>query len=527
MGLLFENEPLTDFSISENRKAFTCALEEVQKAISQNAYSACPIIDGVEVHTQEVVDSNDPSDPDVTLGKVHYAGEADGEAALISVSRGMSSWKKTPVESRVEILFKAADEMRTRRLELAALLVREAGKPWKEADADVAEAIDFCQYYALEMRRLAVTQRTAEVLGETNDYLYQPRGVAVVIAPWNFPLAIPCGMAVAALVTGNTVILKPAEQTSLIGAALAEILLRAGIPGSAFAFLPGRGEVVGEQLVVSRHVDLICFTGSRPVGLNIIEKAAVVREGQRNVKRVICEMGGKNAIIVDEDADPDEAVKGVLYSAFGYSGQKCSACSRVIVVDSAYEPFMKRLTGAAADVATGRARESFTVIGPLIDQESQERVLKAISRAEHEYTLAFKGSVPRAGFFVPPTIFRDVEPGSWLWQTELFAPVIACARAKDFSHALALANRSEYALTGGLFSRSPQNIASARAEFEVGNLYINRSCTGALVCRQPFGGFRMSGVGSKAGGPDYLLQFVEPRTITENTMRRGFSPDLV
>jgi RHH-type proline utilization regulon transcriptional repressor/proline dehydrogenase/delta 1-pyrroline-5-carboxylate dehydrogenase len=333
-------------------------------------------------------------------------------------------------------------------------------------------------------------------------------------------------MVVAALVTGNVTVLKPSEQTSLVAAEFAKILLDSGVPGKAFAFLPGRGEIIGRELVNSSKTDMICFTGSKAVGLEIISKAAIVHPGQKSIKRFIAELGGKNAIIVDEDADLDEAVKGVIYSAFGFAGQKCSACSRVIAVGDSYETFITRLCEAASDLICGDAKNPATLVGPVIDKETHKRINETIAKAEKNNRLAFRGKETPNGYFVTPTIFRDVETTSDLWCEEIFGPVLACRKAATFEEALEVANQSQYALTGGLFSRSPKNIAVAREEFRVGNLYINRGCTGALVCRQPFGGFRMSGVGSKAGGPDYLIQFMEPRTISENTMRRGFAPNM-
>lgn len=522
---MFRNEAFTDFTIAANREAFKLALQEVDKVALAGKLHAEPLVGSKPLTTGAVTTSIDPSN-NTPLGKVYFAGEAETEAALKSTSSGLRNWARTPYARRAEIIRACGEILRQRRLYLAALMVREAGKPWKEADADVCEAIDFCDYYADEMLRLGPPRRTQEVMGEDNVYVYQERGVAAVIAPWNFPLAIACGMTCAALVTGNATILKPSEQTNLIGAELARALLQAGVPGDAFAFLPGHGEVVGRKLVNDLRVDIICFTGSKSVGLEIMTRGAMVVPGQHNIKRVIAEMGGKNAIIVDEDADLDEAVKGVIYSAFGYSGQKCSACSRVIAVGDAYETFMSRLADAAADIIVGPASDSAVLVGPVISQEAQERILASIEAAKKQDKLAFQGKAPAQGFFVPPTIFRDVRADSALWQKEIFGPVLACAKAANFDEAVRLAVESEYKLTGGLFSRSPSNIAKAREEFRVGNLYINRGCTGAIVCRQPFGGFGMSGVGSKAGGPDYLLQFLEPRTISENTMRRGFAPEL-
>jgi RHH-type proline utilization regulon transcriptional repressor/proline dehydrogenase/delta 1-pyrroline-5-carboxylate dehydrogenase len=419
--------------------------------------------------------------------------------------------------------------MHDRSAALAALIIREAGKPWREADADVAEAIDFCRYYADEVERMWQARRTDTVLGEDNTYFYQPRGVVAVISPWNFPLAIACGMTVAALVTGNTVVLKPAEQTSLIASELAKILYEAGVSPAAFALLPGVGEVVGRALVTHPDVVLTVFTGSRPVGLEIIEASAAVQIGQRGIKRVIAELGGKNAIIVDSDADVDDAIRGVLTSAFGFAGQKCSACSRLIVVGGAYEPFLQRLASATRDLIIGAAQDPASFLGPVIDRESCSRI-KSLIENGNAVPLLCRAELPTAladqGCFVAPTIFRDVPRDHTLWRDEIFGPVLCCTQAASFEEALEIAGDSDYALTGGVFSRHPQNVALARRDFKVGNLYINRSITGALVGRQPFGGFNFSGIGSKAGGPDYLLQFVEPRVVTENTMRRGFTPDI-
>lgn len=519
----FTNAAPTDFTIRENRDDFKKIIDSFQ-AEKHGTLKAFPIINGKQISTDSIQESLDPSSGEV-LGHVHFAGEKELEGLVESLSAAKSNWRKTSWKNRADILRKAAEIMHERKLDLAALLVHEAGKPWKEADADVDEAIDFCAYYAEIGEEMGKPNLTQKVLGEENYLSYSPRGIALVISPWNFPLAIACGMAAAALVTGNPTILKPAEQTSLIGYALAEIFLEAGIPEDVFAFLPGEGEVIGRRLVNDPNIDIICFTGSKPVGLEILRSAAEIKEGQSRIKKVICELGGKNAIIVDEDSDLDEAVKGIIYSAFGFSGQKCSACSRVIAVGSSYEKLVQRLAEAAEDIITGQAFEASTLLGPVIDKETQERILKTINTAESENTLAAKGKVPAKGFFVPQTVFRDVPEDSPIWAEEIFGPVIACAKADSFEEAVEMANRSQYALTGGVFSRSPKNIDYARSEFEVGNLYINRTCTGAIVCRQPFGGFKMSGIGSKAGGPDYLLQFVEPRTYTENTMRRGFSPD--
>lgn len=523
---MFTNIPFLDFTIEKERNNFQAALDKLETAINKQTLYACPIISGEEIKTKEIVSRIDPSDSTVTVGKIHYAGLNNVEDAIGSLMQGFPAWRATHYEKRAEIIKNAGALMSEDRYELSALIVREAGKPWKEADADVCEAIDFCNYYAQEMLAIGRPQKLGDRLGELNYYFYQPRGISVVISPWNFPLAIACGMVVAALVTGNATILKPAEQSSLIAHKFAQILLKAGVPRNVFACLPGIGETIGAKLVDDPRVDIICFTGSKSVGLNILKTAAQVKDGQHHIKRVITELGGKNAIIVDEDADLDESIKGVLYSAFGYSGQKCSACSRVIVVGDAYETFLNRLCSAAKDVITGKASDPATLIGPVIDQESRDRILKTIEQASKENSLAFKGSYSESGCYVPATIFKDVKTTSSLWKEEIFGPAVAVAKAENFDQALQMANDSQYALTGAVFSRSPVNIDKAREDFRVGNLYINRGSTGALVYRQPFGGFKLSGIGSKAGGPDYLLQFVEPRVVTENTMRRGFSPDL-
>jgi RHH-type proline utilization regulon transcriptional repressor/proline dehydrogenase/delta 1-pyrroline-5-carboxylate dehydrogenase len=521
----FENVPYIDFTEFPNIENYKKTLNNLKDELYQNPKKVPVIIDGKEIFTN-TKPSKDPSTNE-TIAEISWADINHVNEALKNLDQGFSSWSNISSNERINIINKAADLMEEDRFRLAALITIEAGKPWKEADADVAEAIDFCRYYAIEMQKLSTPRKTAQVLGEHSQYFYQPRGIAVVIAPWNFPLAILCGMSVAALVTGNVVAMKPAEQTSLIAYELAKILYKAGIPNDALCFLPGDGEVVGKTLVESSKTDMICFTGSRAVGLQILKSAAEIKPTQKSIKKVIAELGGKNAIIVDEDADLDEAIKGILYSAFGFSGQKCSACSRVIAVGSAYEPLLERLSKAALDIIIGSAHDSGIYLGPVIDEETQKRLLSQIEKAKQEFKCIASGESPNQhGYFVPVHIFKDVPFNSWLWKDELFGPVLACAKVATFEDAISEAINSEYALTGGVYSRSPANIEYSIKAFKVGNLYINRGCTGAIVERHPFGGFKMSGVGSKAGGPDYLLQFLEPRTVTENTMRRGFTPDL-
>lgn len=520
---MFQNDPAIDFTIEANRDAFTAALSQVENDIRQSRLYAAPIIGGKEQKGGEQRITYDPSEPETAIGAVHYSTSADVAAAFESLSK--SSWKSTPGEQRVAVLKKTAAIMREKRLWLSALIVREVGKPWREADADVAEAIDFCSFYAAEMERLSERMITMPVPGEQNIYFYRPRGISVVIAPWNFPLAIACGMSVAALVAGNPVILKPAEQSSIVAFEFARFLLEAGVHSDSFAFLPGQGETIGQALVKDSRTSLICFTGSKAVGLEILKSAAEVAPGQRHIKKAITELGGKNCIIVDEDADLDEAIRGILYSAFGYAGQKCSAASRLVVLHEVYDILLERLAQAAQDLIVGKAADPASYFGPVIDRESQDRILATIKKGKASLRVLAETKAPANGYFVPGTIFADVTSESPIWTEEIFGPVLACRKARNFDDALDLANDSQYALTGGLYSRSPRNIARVYNELEAGNIYINRHCTGALVCRQPFGGYKLSGIGSKAGGKDYLIQFLEPVTVSENTMRRGFAPE--
>jgi len=403
--------------------------------------------------------------------------------------------------------------------------VLEIGKQWDQAYADVAEAIDFLEYYAREMIRYGRPQRVGSAPGELNHYFYEPKGLAAIIAPWNFPLAISMGMASAAIVSGNPVVFKPSAITGIIGHHLVEIFKEAGLPDGVFNFTPGRGSVMGDYLVDHPDISLIAFTGSMEVGLRIIERAAKVHPGQINVKKIIAEMGGKNAVIVDDDADLDEAVPHILYSAFGFQGQKCSACSRVIVLDAVYDRFIERLVSMAKATSVGPSENPAHYMGAVADDKAMNSILEYIEIGKKEGQILYSSPVPAGdGYFVPMTIVGGIRPEHRLAQEEVFGPVLAVMRAKDFDQAIEWANSTRFALTGGIFSRSPEHLATARRELRVGNLYINRNNTGALVERQPFGGARMSGVGTKAGGPDYLLHFMDPRVITENTMRRGFAP---
>lgn len=517
----FRNEPLTDWTLPFNREKMSDAIAKVRPSLGRTIPL---IINGRSIEPPELFTSRNPARAAEVVGRVASAGIREVELAIDVARKTFPAWSRASVDHRAGLLEKLAALIGNERFQLAALEMFETGKNWTESDADIAEAIDFCRYYALEMRRLA--QSHSNLPGEENEHTYLPRGIAVIIAPWNFPLAILCGMTAAALVAGNCVLMKPAEESSVVAARFAELLAQAGFPRGSFAFLPGRGEIIGQHMVAHPQVQMIAFTGSKEVGLNIWKTAGVTDPGQEHLKKVVCEMGGKNAVIVDADADLDEAIPALLYSAFGYGGQKCSALSLLIVVEDAYELLLHRLCEAARNLVIGYPEDPATIIGPLISEEAMVRVRNYVLAGKTEAILAFEGTVPAHlnGYFVPPVIFRDVPPDSRIAQEEIFGPVLSVIRAATFAEALDLANRSQYALTGGLFSRNPAHIKLARREFQVGNLYINRGITGALVARQPFGGFKMSGGGTKAGGSDYLLNFLYPRTITENTMRRGFAP---
>jgi RHH-type proline utilization regulon transcriptional repressor/proline dehydrogenase/delta 1-pyrroline-5-carboxylate dehydrogenase len=520
----FRNEPATDFSKQASRDAMQTALKEVADQFGRT-YPL--VIGGKTVPAESTQEVRNPSHTKQVLGKCGRATVGHTRQAIETAKAVFPGWRDADPRERAACLFRTAEIMRRRRFELAAWEICECGKPWREADADVAEAIDFCDYYGHEMLRLAVPQRR-DVPGEENATFYEPRGVTVVVAPWNFPLAILCGMTTAALVTGNPVIMKPAEQSSIVAAKLMEVLQEAGVPAGVVNYLPGVGEEIGPELVRHPDVAMIAFTGSMGVGLLINREAADTPAGQDHVKRVLAEMGGKNAIIVDSDADLDEAVLGVMHSAFDYQGQKCSACSRAIVLGSIHDKFLARLIEATRGLKMAPAEDPGCVVGPLIDPDAKRRVLQYIEKGKGESRLAYAaelGSLAEEGHYVGPHLFADVPPTAAIAQEEIFGPVLAVLKVNDLTEALNVANGVPYALTGGIYTRSPHSIECIKREFRVGNLYINRKITGALVNRQPFGGFKRSGIGSKAGGPDYLLQFLLPRTITENTLRRGFAPD--
>ena len=522
-GDTHENAPLANFVYKQTQDAMRAAIEDVRKTLGQK-YPL--VIDGEKIWTTNTIASINPTNPDQVVGYQAHGEIPEAERAIVAAKRAFVRWSRVPVEERAQLLERVATIMERRRYELSALEVFEVGKAWAEADGDIREAMDFCLFYANQMRQIGRPRLTQHVPGEESYYHYWPRGVALVIAPWNFPLAILTGMVTAAVVTGNTVIMKPAEQSAIIASKLMEMFEEAGIPPGVVNLLTGKGSVVGAHLVDHKDVHMIAFTGSREVGLRIYKSAGETRPGQEELKRVVCEMGGKNAIIIDSDADLDEAIIDTTYSAFGYQGQKCSACSRLIVLEENYDRVMERLLAAAASLRVGNPEEPGITVGPVIDEAAYKNILKYIDIGKSEATLAFQHTdVPKKGFFVPPTIFTNVRPNFRIGCEEIFGPVLSVIKVRDLTEAIAAANSTEFALTAGFFSRSPANIERAKAQIIAGNVYINRSCTGAVVGRHPFGGFKMSGGGTKAGGGDYLLNFVVPRVVTENIMRHGFAPE--
>lgn len=518
----FTNEALLDFAMARHRTGVEKALQDLQKKLPVRVL---PILNGKEETGESALNRYNPSMSEQIIAKIDLASISQAEKAMQSAQTAWKTWRYSPVAERAKSLDHLADLMLRDRYQLIATQILEVGKPWAEADADVCEAIDFCRYYASDIRKLSLGQKVGNCPGESSWYHYQPRGVAVVIAPWNFPLAILCGMAAAAAVTGNTVVMKPAEQSSLVAKGLMDLMLEAGFPKDVIQFLPGLGETVGDFLVKHPFTTTIAFTGSKSVGLQILQNSSVIQTHQNHVKRCLIEMGGKNALIIDSDADLDEAVDGVLYSAFGFSGQKCSAASRVIVLEDVYDRFTQRLVEAARSIDQLPAQNPKAYFGPVVDQDAFQRINDLVEKYKTEYELLFEGNKIEGGYFCPAVIFGNVDPNSKLAQQEIFGPVVAIIKSKDLEQAIQIANSTEYALTGGVYSRSPVNIQLVKDKLECGNLYINRGITGAMVDRHPFGGFKMSGTGSKTGGPDYLKLFMEPRVITENLMRRGFAPE--
>ncbi len=508
----FVNEPHLDFTRPENRRAMQHALEKIGRELGRECENA---IAGRRVRTTAKLRSINPSHPEQVVGVFQSAGPEDAAPAVEAAQSAFESWKRTSAAQRAELLFRVAHSVRQHKFEWCAWLVYEVGKNWAEADADISEAIDFAEFYGREAMRLDKSTPPIQYLGERDELHYIPLGVGAVIPPWNFPLAIMAGMTMAAIVTGNTVVLKPSGDAMTIAAHFFHTLEECGMPDGVVNFVTGSGSSFGEALVRHPKVRFIAFTGSKDVGLRINELAAKPQPGQIWIKRAILEMGGKNAIIVDADADLDDAVNGVVASAFGFSGQKCSACSRAIVDERIYEKFVERLRQRTQQLTVSGAEENPS-LGPVINEGARSSILKFIEEALRQGGRLVTGGHAvegRDGFFIEPTVISDVKPGDTLEQKEVFGPVLAVLRCGDFNEALRIANDTEYGLTGGVYTQSEERIEQARRDFHVGNLYINRKCTGAMVGAHPFGGFSMSGTDSKAGGPDYLLLFTQAKSI--------------
>lgn len=509
----YKHEPFTDFSVEKNRESVYAGLEKV-KAKSAKTYDL--LIGGERMATKEKIFSYNPANKNEVIGAVSKANEALAEKAVQAADQAFQTWRYTDAVDRANILLRAATIVRNRKAEFTAYLIKEAGKSWKEADADVAEGIDFMEYYARQMLELDLGKEILSRPGEHNRYFYIPTGVAVTIPPWNFAFAIMAGTTVAPLVTGNTVILKPASATPVVAAAFVEVLEEAGVPAGVINFLPGNGSEVGDYLVNHPKTALITFTGSRDVGVQIYERASVVQQEQHHLKRVIVEMGGKDTVVVDREADIDIAVDAIVTSAFGFSGQKCSAGSRAVVHEAIYDEVLDQVVKRTEQLTVGEPVSSDVYMGPVIDENAYTKIMNYIDIGKQEGRLVLGGDGNDSqGYFIQPTIFADVAPDARIMQEEIFGPVLAFAKAKDFDHALEIANNTEYGLTGAVITKNRKHIHKATKEFHVGNLYFNRNCTGAIVGYHPFGGFNMSGTDSKAGGPDYLALHMRAKTISE------------
>lgn len=509
----YKHEPFTDFSVEDNRNAFLQGLQTVESYLGQD-YSLR--IGGESISTEEKIVSYNPSNKQEIIGRVSKANRELAERAMQAAVEAFKSWRKAKPEMRADVLFKAAAILRRRKHEFSALLTKEAGKPWREADADTAEAIDFLEFYARQMLRIKDGVPVQSRPNEYNRYDYIPLGVGIIISPWNFPLAIMAGTTVAAIVAGNTVLLKPASTTPVVAAKFVEVLEQAGLPKGVVNFVPGSGAEVGDYLVDHKDTRFISFTGSRDVGLRINERASKLNDGQIWLKRVIAEMGGKDTIVVDREADLELAAQSIVASSFGFSGQKCSACSRAVVVEDVYEQVLDRVIELTNQLTVGNPEEQGTFMGPVIDQSAFNKIIEYIEIGKQEGRLVAGGSGDSSkGYFINPTVFADLDPKSRLMQEEIFGPVVGFSKARDFEHALEIANNTEYGLTGAVITKNREHMEKAREEFHVGNLYFNRGCTGAIVGYQPFGGFNMSGTDSKAGGPDYLLLHMQAKTTSE------------
>ena len=509
----FKNEPLTDFSKPENRQAFEAALARVQSELGREHPL---IIGGERIKVGKTFDSINPSRPSQIIGKFPSATTREAELAIAAAERAFTSWKRESPARRADLLFRTAAILRERKHEFSAVMALEVGKSWAEADGDTAEAIDFLEFYGREALRYAAEQPLTRIPGERNELRYIPLGVGLVVPPWNFPLAIMAGMSTAAAVTGNTVVLKPSSDAPAIAHRFVLALEEAGMPPGVVNFLSGSGGAIGDYLVESPRIRFISFTGSKEVGLRINEKAAQPRSGQIWIKRVVAEMGGKDFILVDETADLDAAAAGIVAAAFGFQGQKCSACSRAIIHQKVYDEVVRKVVEKTRALKVGEATAADTNVGPVINAGAEKKILQYIDAGRKEGRLLAGGEkAPGEGFFIQPTVIADVKPGARIAQEEIFGPVLAILPASSYEDGVKLANGTEYGLTGSLYSRDAKRLEEAKEVLHVGNLYLNRKCTGALVGVHPFGGFNMSGTDSKAGGRDYLLLYLQAKAISE------------
>jgi 1-pyrroline-5-carboxylate dehydrogenase len=507
----FTNEPLVDFTRPENKQAQADAIEQVKSELGRT-YPL--IIAGKKISNEKTFPSVNPAQPEQVVGYFASATVEQANAAIQNAADAFTSWKRIPAEERAGYLFAAADLLRQRRFLMNAWMIYEVGKSWVEADADTAEAIDFLEYYAREAVRLAGNHQSVAIASEDSELVYIPLGVGAVIPPWNFPCAIMVGMTSAAFVAGNTVVLKPASTAAAIAAYFMQILEDVGLPAGVVNFLSGSGSVVGDALVENPQTRFIAFTGSRDVGLRIYERASRPQQGQIWLKRSILEMGGKDAVVVDETANLEEAATNIVASAFGFQGQKCSAGSRAIVVEQVYDEILQKVIDKTKQLTVGDPTQPNTYMGPVVDENAMKKILEYIEIGKQEGQLVLGGQHQGPGYFIEPTIFANVDPEARIAKEEIFGPVLAVIKAKDFNDALRIANNTEYGLTGSVYTQDRQRIEQAKEEYHVGNLYFNRKCTGALVGVHPFGGFNMSGTDSKAGGPDYLLLFTQAKSIS-------------
>jgi 1-pyrroline-5-carboxylate dehydrogenase len=521
----FTNEAFLDWNDPENVRQMEAALAAIREEFDRTY----PLIIGGRRITDGAVDeARSPSQPELVVGRTVRATKEQAQEAIGVAAEAFRTWRKVSWEERADYLFRVADALRQRRFEFAAIMVHEVSKSWPEADGDIAELIDFAEYYAREALRIGQPHAVVPYPGERGQLRYIPLGVGAIIPPWNFPGAIMGGMTLAAIVCGNTVVLKPAHTSTIIAAKFAELLHELGLPAGVVNFIPGPGSVIGDSIVDDPRIRFIAFTGSKEIGMRIYERAAKVQPGQIWLKRTILEMGGKDAIVVDETADIDAAAQGIVAAAFGFQGQKCSACSRAIVVDDVYDAVLEKVVAGAQQLTVGQPTERGTFMGAVIDEKAFRSISRYIEIGKKEGRVVLGGDVPdpqeSGGWFIPPTIIADVAPDATIAQEEIFGPVLAFIRARDFDHALEIANNTEFGLTGSLYSEVRERLDEAADDFHVGNLYLNRKCTGALVGVHPFGGFNMSGTDSKAGGPDYLLLFTQAKSVAEKVDDAAPSP---